>query len=80
MEFQDKGLPLSDEGMDQICELLGVNEPEVWAVLTVETRGFGFLKDRRPQILFNDTFSAEIPIVNLTPSTQTSAVEAVVAM
>jgi len=52
MKFQNKGRPLSDAGMDQICSFLGVSEPEVWAVLTVETRGFGFLKDRRPQILF----------------------------
>jgi hypothetical protein len=52
MNFQNQGRPLSDEGMDQICSILGVFEPEVWAVLTVETRGFGFLQDRRPQILF----------------------------
>jgi hypothetical protein len=52
MNFQNQGRPLSDQGMDQICNTLGVAEPEVWAVLTVETRGFGFLQDRRPQILF----------------------------
>ncbi|MGE0683942.1 MAG: N-acetylmuramidase domain-containing protein, partial [Candidatus Binatia bacterium] len=52
MDFRGQGHPLSDEGMTQICELLGVLDPEVWAVLTVETRGFGFLEDRRPQILF----------------------------
>lgn len=52
MNFQGQGRPLSDEGMDQVCSTLGVSEPEVWAVLTVETRGFGFLQDRRPQILF----------------------------
>jgi len=52
MNFQSQGRPLSDEGMDQICGALGVSEPEVWAVLTVETRGFGFLQDRRPRILF----------------------------
>jgi hypothetical protein len=52
MNFQNQGRPLSDEGMDQTCNTLGVAEPEVWAVLTVETRGFGFLQDRRPQILF----------------------------
>jgi len=52
MNFQGRGRPLSDEGMDRICGALGVSEPEVWAVLTVETRGFGFLQDRRPQILF----------------------------
>jgi hypothetical protein len=38
--------------MDQVCHALGVGESEVWAVVTVETRGFGFLQDRRPQILF----------------------------
>lgn len=52
MNFQDQGRPLSDQGMDRVCETLGVAEPEVWAVITVETRGFGFLRDRRPQILF----------------------------
>lgn len=52
MNFQSQGRPLSDEGMGQACNALGVGEPEVWAVLTVETRGFGFLQDRRPQILF----------------------------
>ena len=52
MDFQGQGRPLSDEGMDRVCETLGVEEAEVWAVLTVETRGFGFLQDRRPQILF----------------------------
>src|SRR5450759_3249470 len=52
MNFQGEGRPLSDEGLGQICSTLGVSEPEVWAVLTVETRGFGFLQDRRPRILF----------------------------
>lgn len=52
MNFQKQGRPLSDEGMDRVCGVLGVSEPEVWAVLTVETRGFGYLQDRRPQILF----------------------------
>ena len=52
MKFKNQGHPLNDEGMDQICSALGVSEPEVWAVLTVETHGFGFFKDRRPQILF----------------------------
>lgn len=43
---------MSDDGMHQICGILGVGAAEVWAVLTVETRGFGFLPDRRPLILF----------------------------
>ncbi|WP_449432644.1 N-acetylmuramidase domain-containing protein [Pseudomonas putida] len=52
MNFQGKGSPLSDEGMNEVCDTLGVSESQIWAVLTVETRGFGFLADRRPQILF----------------------------
>jgi hypothetical protein len=52
MNFTDKGSPLSDQGMNTICTTLGIAQAEVWAVLTVETRGFGFLDDRRPQILF----------------------------
>jgi hypothetical protein len=52
VNFQDQGRPLSDEGMDRICSTLGVSEQAVWAVLTVETSGFGFLQDRRPRILF----------------------------
>lgn len=52
MNFQSQGRPISAKGMDQVCCTLGVSQPEVWAVLTVETRGIGFLPDRRPQILF----------------------------
>ena len=43
---------LNEKGMDEVCDALDVTESEVWAILTVETRGFGFLQDRRPQILF----------------------------
>ncbi len=50
--FQGTGRPFNGAGMDRCCGLLGVTPAEVWAVLTVETRGFGFLADRRPQILF----------------------------
>jgi hypothetical protein len=52
MQFAKKGLPMSAAGMNAVCEALEVGEPEIWAVLTVETRGFGYLPDRRPQILF----------------------------
>jgi hypothetical protein len=52
MNFHGPGRPLSDAGMQRICGTLGVSEAQVWAVLAVETRGFGFLPDRRPQILF----------------------------
>lgn len=52
MNFQSKGRPLTRDGLGRVCELLGVAEPAVWAVLRVETHGFGFLQDKRPQILF----------------------------
>jgi hypothetical protein len=52
MNFQGTGRPFNNQGMDRCCDTLGVTAAEVWAVLTVETRGFGFLADRRPQILF----------------------------
>jgi len=52
MEFRGKGRALSKKGLKAVCGSLGVGEAEVWAVLNVETRGFGFFPDRRPQILF----------------------------
>lgn len=52
VSFQSQGRPLNDEGLERACASLGVAAPEVWALLTVETRGFGFLQDRRAQILF----------------------------
>jgi len=50
--FEGSGRPLTDDGVGQACEVLGVSASEVWAVISVETRGFGFLRDRRPQVLF----------------------------
>ncbi len=52
MRFKSKGEPLDDNGMDKVCSTLGVSESKIWAILTVETRGFGFFSDRSPQILF----------------------------
>jgi hypothetical protein len=52
MEFAGTALPLSQAGLDRITALLGVGPAEVWTVVTVETRGCGFLADRRPRILF----------------------------
>src|SRR5262245_58516234 len=52
MEFQAKGRPFDRDGMRRTCDLLGVSDIEIWTVLAVETKGFGFLSDRRPQILF----------------------------
>ena len=51
-EFVGKGTPLSQQGIDTASTRLGVGAAEIWAVLTVETTGCGFLPDRRPKILF----------------------------
>lgn len=44
--------PLSQSGFDSALARLGVDQAALWSLLTVETRGFGFLPDRRPKILF----------------------------
>ncbi len=50
--FEGKGQPLSEAGLAQSASRLGVGLPALWAVMTVETKGCGFIGDRRPQILF----------------------------
>lgn len=50
--FTGRGNPLTQGGLDHAASGLGVNLPALWSVMTVETRGCGFLPDRRPQILF----------------------------
>ncbi len=50
--FEGTGKPLSEDGLLRAAGELGVGVPALWAVMTVETRGSGFLADRRPQILF----------------------------
>jgi len=52
MEFCGSARPLSLTGMTTACDALAVAPAALWAVLAVETRAFGFLPDRRPQILF----------------------------
>lgn len=52
MKFYGAGTPLSGDGVERVCEILRVSPPEVWAVLAVESEGFGFLPDRRPRMLF----------------------------
>ncbi len=50
--FEGKAKPLSQQGIDAAVNQLGVAAPALWAVLTVETSGCGYLPDRRPKILF----------------------------
>ncbi|MEW6599161.1 MAG: N-acetylmuramidase family protein [Pseudomonadota bacterium] len=46
------GQPLTDAGLHAACEALGAPSRNLWAVLLVESSGFGFLNDRRPKVLF----------------------------
>jgi len=50
--FLGAAAPLSQQGFDEVLNRLGGDAPSLWALLTVETRGFGFLADRRPKILY----------------------------
>jgi len=68
--FEGSGKPLSEAGLAKAATDLGVGLPALWAVMTVETKGCGFLPDRRPLVLFerhvfhkrtNGTFDAEAP-------------------
>jgi len=52
MEFQGDGLPLTSAALGAASDELKVGQAELWALIRVETRGFGFLVNRRPQILF----------------------------
>ena len=51
-EFSGKGTLLTQAAIDNAVQLLSADLPSVWSLLAVETRGFGFLADRRPKILF----------------------------
>lgn len=50
--FKGPGLPLDQTGVATVLQRMGIGAPELWAVLTVETQGCGFLSDRRPAILY----------------------------
>jgi hypothetical protein len=50
--FEGSGKALSEAGLSKAATDIGVGLPELWAVMTVETKGCGFLSDRRPLVLF----------------------------
>lgn len=50
--YQGTGEPISGQKLQQTYDELGCAKETLWALLTVETRGFGYLPDRRPKILF----------------------------
>jgi hypothetical protein len=50
--FVATGAPLTQTGVATAANRAGAGVPELWAVISVETSGCGFLPDRRPKILF----------------------------
>ena len=50
--FLGTARPLSRAGFERALQALEVDAASLWALLTVETRGFGYMPDRRPKILF----------------------------
>lgn len=50
--FIGTAFPLDEPGWQAVLEVLGTGAAELWSVLNVETKGFGYLSDRRPQILY----------------------------
>lgn len=51
--FSGAGAPLTQAGLDFVLGTVGCDLPSLWAVMTVETKGFGFLPlTRQPKILF----------------------------
>ena len=72
-KFVGAAEPLTREGFRTVIDDLSVGVPELLAVLAVESRGCGFLPDRRPKILFerhwfhkftNGRFSAQNPDIS----------------
>ena len=60
MSFTGQSLALTADGLAEAASTLNVKAPEIWAVLSVETHGTGFLPDRRPQILFERHFFSRL--------------------
>jgi hypothetical protein len=52
LPFAASGNPMDAAAFDQSCSNLSISASTLWAVLSVETSGCGYLPDRRPLILF----------------------------
>lgn len=52
MDFQGTGLAMTGDGLAAAADMMSVHAAEVMTVLAVETKGCGYLPDRRPQILY----------------------------
>ncbi len=51
-DFTGKAAPMTAEGTARFAALTHSDPASMWAVLSAETSGCGFLPDRRPKILF----------------------------
>ncbi len=51
-DFVGTGKPLTRAAFDNAVQRIGGDAAALWSLITVETRGFGFLPDKRPKILF----------------------------
>ena len=51
-EFAGRAAPLTQQGFDKVSGELGGDAASLWALINVETRGFGFFPDKRPKLLF----------------------------
>ena len=52
VNFTGKGTPIEQPDLQDAAKGLGGDIASLWSLVTVETKGFGYLSDRRPQILF----------------------------
>jgi len=52
IDFATTGTAMGDQDWNMAIELTGAESAALWAVLSVETSGAGYLNDRRPKILF----------------------------
>ncbi|HEX5337292.1 MAG TPA: N-acetylmuramidase domain-containing protein [Gallionella sp.] len=50
--FKGQGLPIDAATFGSVTGSLGIDAATLWTVMAVETKGVGFLPDRRPDILF----------------------------
>jgi hypothetical protein len=51
-KFVGSAYALSSAGLARAASALGVGAAELWAVMATETGGCGYLRDRRPRILY----------------------------
>lgn len=53
LTYVGRSLALNADGFEAALQVLGIDEPSLWAVMSVETGSVGgFLPDRRPALLF----------------------------